>query len=167
MKAKYILSACLILFSGLTLFNCSKDSETSSKPSYKGDWKGKTSNNKDVYFRVNSSRKIDSVKVYVVVDLGASSCSGLYLYKRTNTTPTAINEDGTFEIELNGIQMSFISGSKAIITGKFTNKTNCSGNFGGVDVGMIICGSSLVMGTGLEINSFTWTASKQSSITID
>jgi hypothetical protein len=109
---------------------------------------------------VNDDQEIDSLLIYVSVDLINGTCTGLYLYKTTSTEHAIINEDGTFEVEVNGIQIGFEE-SAISISGKFNSNRSCDGEFDGADVSVIICGGYLTIGTGMEIDPFTWSATKQ------
>ncbi len=162
MKTKLVLFSIFIFVMSLVPYNCSKDKEEEpiiEEPNYTGNWQGTTSNDQDVYFRVNNNNEIDSVKLNVVVYLpGSGNCTGLYLYK---TNLATINENGSFEIELQGIQMAFTGGIKAKLTGKFSSESNCTGNFASIDVYSLECGGHYIVGLGPEISSFTWSAKKQ------
>ena len=144
----YILCVCLTFSLG-----CDSDEPAgpgSNPTQYAGTWEGNTSKNKPVFIRVNQQGVIDSISVRISMSVGLGTCTA---YFHSSTNVEIKNDEFSASISFSGVSTTF--------TGKFTSQNSVNGSYGGYSGSFsIVCGGSLIVGTGTLFSSGTWNATK-------
>jgi protocatechuate 3,4-dioxygenase beta subunit len=121
---------------------------------YAGEWRGTTSQNLPVYFRVDQAGQIDSLTVRLRMNFPTFTCTATF-----PATPPITIASGRFDAFLS-IPITNIS---TTLHGLFSSATAVSGTWDSFSQNWIItCGSIFAFGTGgTTLQAGSWTAQKQ------
>ncbi|HLF19404.1 MAG TPA: hypothetical protein VI704_01310 [Bacteroidota bacterium] len=150
-----IWSSLVILV--VTCLSCKSDDSTSptsaSVAQYAGVWTGTTGQSQPIYFRINSSGVVDSLKVTIRMSVGLGTCTAPF-YKDTTVTI----QGNTFAARVSYVGASF----KTTVRGTLGSSSSSSGTYDGYGGSFsLICGSTFSVGTaGSIISQGTFTATK-------
>lgn len=115
---------------------------------YTGVWRGTTSDNRNVYFRVTTGGVVDNLTVQVRLNFVTVACT----YTLSARTDHPIQGD-SLVVSVSGV-------IPTTVRGRFTSATAASGSYDSYSGGVFaICGSSLIVGT-ISVASRTWQATK-------
>lgn len=138
----------------LPLAGCGGDGGTGAPAvDYSGEWRGTTSQNLPIYFRVDQSGQIDSLTVRLRMDFGTFTCTATF----PATPPVAIS--GTaFNTPL-ALPITTVS---TTLRGTFSSATGAAGTWDAYsDNWAITCGNTVAFGSGgTPLRAGTWTAQR-------
>lgn len=149
------LSLLIAVVTAVTFISCSKDEDVITPKVYDvaGTWAGKTSQNEDITFHVNSSGVVDTVLIYLKLDFIQFTCTAPFM---CDTISQILNNK--FTVPINCSITSVVSE----ITGNFSSSTKVTGTFKGFDAGAsITCGNTWGYSSGGQLSDGTWEATKQ------
>ena len=147
----------LMLFMAFAVLSCSKDdsptdTQQQNVAQYAGTWTGTTGQSLPVYFHITSAGIVDSLTVRIRMSLGLGTCTGTF---SKDTTVTL--EGNTFGGRVYLPGASFKTKVRATLGSASSASGTYDGYYGSF---VLICGSSLSMGTGTMISQDTWSATK-------
>lgn len=149
------LSLLIAVVTALTFNSCSKDEDVITPRVYDvaGTWAGKTSQNEDITFHVNSSGVVDTVLIYLKLDFIQFTCTAPFM---CDTISQILNNK--FTVPINCSITSVVSE----ITGNFVSAAKVTGTYKGYDAGAsITCGNTWGYSSGGQLSDGTWEAVKQ------
>ncbi len=122
--------------------------------SYAGEWRGTTSQNLPLYFRVNQAGQIDSLTARLRMNFVTFNCTATF----PGTPPIAIS-GGDFDAAVT-LPITNVS---TTVHGTFLSETSATGSWDAYSQSWFItCGTTVAFGSGgTALSSGTWTAQKQ------
>jgi len=119
-------------------------------PRYMGTWQGTTSQNRALFFRINSGDIVDSVTVSIFISwILGRSCTETFTFKGE-----AFVDADTFRLSLTPPLAMF--SDYPVVRGRMTGRANCTGSINDFSIyGGIVCGT-FSFGTGFSQGSKTF-----------
>lgn len=139
----------------ITFTSCSKDEDVVTPKVYDvaGNWIGKTSQDEDISFHVNSSGVVDTLEIYLELNFVTFTCTAPFM---CDTISQIINNN--FTVPINCPITSVVSE----ITGNFSSSIKVTGTYKGYSAGAsIVCGNTWGFSSGGQLSDGTWEATKQ------
>jgi hypothetical protein len=122
--------------------------------SLEGRWQGTTGQNLSVYFHINASGAIDTMRVYIRLNLVTTSCTAMFY---TDAAATITN--ASFTAILKNPNVTTLT---TTIRGTFSSGTASSGTYDANNASAtVICGSGVYWAAGGILSASTWQATKQ------
>lgn len=129
---------------------------------YRGAWQGTTNQNLPLQFTVDNNDIVVNLEADVRISFfvppsGTLTCT----YRLRGDAPAIIN-NGQFAVTLVSANSSvaFQTSAQPMLRGTLSSATSASGQITGSTAGVIICGSTLTIGS-ISVSSKTWNATKQ------
>jgi hypothetical protein len=137
------------------LAGCSSDGGTGpGAAQYAGTWSGTTGQNLPIFFRVTPQGAIDSLTIRLRLSFPTFTCTATF-----PATPPIAVQGQQFNAQ---VGIPAITNITTMVHGTFSSATAATGTYDGFSGALsLICGNSVVTGTGSPLAAGTWQATRQ------